>query len=385
MYPAQVESFQNKAILFEKRTLPLVEARAQSETVPRDAVLNALERVIESNIFYQSVRLSRFLRFTVEQTLDGFSSNCKEYTIAIDVYERRADFDPGQDTIVRSEARRLRKKLEEYYGKDGKKDEVIICFRPGSYVPLIRWRTKVENDPQQPAQAVKLWTSDQEMQVLVRPLVSPVDDAPAAAIAFDLSEGILLRLMQQSGIRVLYRPSAEQQQTMAESDGPRIIIDGTVRTVQGQLRVQARTSTANGLVLWSQRFNVEQEASSAIDVADVVAASIVSRVAPQGALLRDCCPNNSYSFYSEALAAENLLNQGTISSITTALEKFETLAVKAPGYVRPHYGIAQCCVSLVEHGTEDWQSLHLRGRKACLEALSSSPARCMPVPLWVAC
>ena len=44
----------------------------------------------------------------------------------------------GQDSIVRTEARRLRKKLKEYYEHEGKDDPVLIYFRLGSYAPVFR-------------------------------------------------------------------------------------------------------------------------------------------------------------------------------------------------------------------------------------------------------
>jgi hypothetical protein len=50
----------------------------------------------------------------------------KEYLIGTEVYERKPPYHPGEDSIVRSEARRLRRKLKEYYESDGKDDPVLI-------------------------------------------------------------------------------------------------------------------------------------------------------------------------------------------------------------------------------------------------------------------
>jgi len=109
-----------------------------SGPVPEKAVRDQLVRLIESPVFAQSERLVRFLRFTVEATLTGKSGTLKEYSIGTEVYDRLASFNPSDDSIVRSEARRLRTKLKEYYESLGANDPVLICYQPGSYAPVFR-------------------------------------------------------------------------------------------------------------------------------------------------------------------------------------------------------------------------------------------------------
>jgi hypothetical protein len=65
-----------------------------------------LERVLASSGFARNERLSRFLRFVVERHLEGKDSEMKESLIAIEVFGRKPDYDPKQDSIVRSEAAR---------------------------------------------------------------------------------------------------------------------------------------------------------------------------------------------------------------------------------------------------------------------------------------
>src|SRR4030095_5174256 len=77
----------------------------------------------------------RFLRFTVEQTIQGQANSVKESVLGMEVFDRPSSFDPRTDTIVRVEARRLRSKLKEYYEGEGRGDSVLIDFPKGSYVP----------------------------------------------------------------------------------------------------------------------------------------------------------------------------------------------------------------------------------------------------------
>lgn len=97
----------------------------------------AVERIATSDGFAQSERLCRFLRFTVQAVLDGKAGEIKEYVIGREVFDRAGDYDPRTDPIVRVEARRLRKKLDEYYAGPGASEPIRIAYPKGSYVPEI--------------------------------------------------------------------------------------------------------------------------------------------------------------------------------------------------------------------------------------------------------
>jgi len=108
--------------------------------IANGAIREELSRMLESPIFAQSDRLARFLRFTVETTLAGQGETLKEYLIGTEVYDRKPPYHPSSDSIVRSEARRLRNKLRQYYESVGKDDPIFIYYRTGSYVPAFRPR-----------------------------------------------------------------------------------------------------------------------------------------------------------------------------------------------------------------------------------------------------
>ena len=100
--------------------------------VDAQLVREEVERILGSSIFAQSDRLARFLRFTVDNALAGKSAALKEYLIGTEVYDRKPPYHPSVDSIVRSEARRLRNKLRQYYESVGKDDPVFIYYRTGS-------------------------------------------------------------------------------------------------------------------------------------------------------------------------------------------------------------------------------------------------------------
>src|SRR5205823_13445621 len=109
-----------------------------------DAVEAALANILASQHFAHSGQLSRFLEFTVAQTMAGRASSLKEYAIGTAVFGRKESFDPRTDGIVRVQAVALRSRLKEYYDAGGRDDGVVIEYRKGSYVPTIRYRSDVE-------------------------------------------------------------------------------------------------------------------------------------------------------------------------------------------------------------------------------------------------
>lgn len=103
----------------------------------RNAIRRELEEVLKSVGFARNERLSCFLRFLVERHLEGRDHELKESVIGTEVFGRKADYSPKSDPIVRTEARRLRQRLHQYYEGNGTKGAVRIDVPRGGYVPEI--------------------------------------------------------------------------------------------------------------------------------------------------------------------------------------------------------------------------------------------------------
>ena len=78
-----------------------------------------LERVLSSASFVRSDRVSRLLRFLVERQTEHRDDEFKESVIGVEVFWKRPDFDPKLDTTVRSEAVRLRARLQRESARHG--------------------------------------------------------------------------------------------------------------------------------------------------------------------------------------------------------------------------------------------------------------------------
>ena len=96
-------------------------------------VLEAVDRIVASSGFANSPRMSRFLRFVVEESVAGRGSDLKEYVIGTRVFDKAESFDPSIDPTVRVEASKLRARLTRYYDSEGQADLVRIEIPKGRY------------------------------------------------------------------------------------------------------------------------------------------------------------------------------------------------------------------------------------------------------------
>ncbi len=116
-----------------------------------------LKRVLASPLFSRAPALSRILSYLCTKYFEGEADSIKEHTIAVEALGRSHDFDPATDTIVRVEASRLRKRLQEYYKTEGSDHEVQILLPETGYRPQFVYRSAAreatEPAPDVPSQA----------------------------------------------------------------------------------------------------------------------------------------------------------------------------------------------------------------------------------------
>ncbi len=114
-------------------------ASSPSTDPPASLVRAELDRILATELFTRSERLSAFLKFIVDRTLAGEGHALKEHVIAIEVYGKGVDFNTAVDPIVRVDARRLRDRLREYYAAADDR-EIVISVPKGSYTPAFHRR-----------------------------------------------------------------------------------------------------------------------------------------------------------------------------------------------------------------------------------------------------
>ena len=167
-------------------------------------IVRHLERVVASRVFAKAGRSQRFLRYLVEETIAGRGEAAKEYTIAMDVFDRDAGYDPAVDATVRVEAGRLRSRLREYYAEEGREDELLLSLPKGGYrltftraagepayeavgeAPALERRPAAPLEPEPALPAERSWDGSPEVH---RPTRSGSLELPAWLFALALALG----------------------------------------------------------------------------------------------------------------------------------------------------------------------------------------------------
>ena len=93
-------------------------------------------RILADGVLAKSPRLYKFFCFICERYFAGRADEIKEYSIALEALGRPVDFDPKKDSIVRVEAHRLRKRLEDYYGGIAADHTIQVIIPCGQYRPV---------------------------------------------------------------------------------------------------------------------------------------------------------------------------------------------------------------------------------------------------------
>jgi hypothetical protein len=109
-----------------------------------------VSRILCSALFRKSRKLATFLQFICEQQQMGKADSINEQRIGTEVFGRNEGYHMGEDSIVRSQARFLRLRLQEYFATEGKDEPIILTIPKGSYVPEFHLREL----PAEPVQAV---------------------------------------------------------------------------------------------------------------------------------------------------------------------------------------------------------------------------------------
>jgi TolB-like protein len=248
-----------------------------------EAVRQQLDRVLASETFANTGRLSRLLRYIVERTLAGEGDQLKEYVLGVEVFDRGDQYDPRLDSIVRVEARRLRAKLEEYYAGAGGRDAVVIAVPRGSYVAIFE-----EGGAGQPQLAfarskrgtlamtlltaailllvvsVAWWTRSAaapNVVIAVLPFEEFSGTAEGSRLAARLTDAVTSELARLGTLAVVSRTSARQFEgvrrplrEVAQALDAQVVMEGTVDATTG-VKVTARLVDAStDRKMWVQEF-----------------------------------------------------------------------------------------------------------------------------------
>jgi serine/threonine-protein kinase len=319
-------------------------ADSAREPVPATTVREQLKRVVNSPGLVSSARLTRFLTHIVNRTLDRDPGSLKEFSIAMEVFDRTSDYDPNIDAIVRVEARRLRSKLKAYYEEGpGRSDPVLIGLRPGSYVPIFRW---LEKKPEQQRQEIGTAIESRRASVAVLPFVNMSPEPEQDYFCDGISEEIINTLTRVSGLNVIARTSAFQFKGVSvdirevgQRLGADLVIEGSVRKAGIQLRITAQAiHSESGHHLWSETFR--RELKDVFAIQEGIAESIAGLLRVHMPEVRVRSSTRNLDAYTRYLRVRFLIHQQSPEALRTAVQQLREVIELFPDYAPAYSGMA---------------------------------------------
>jgi len=342
-----------------------------------------LSRILADRGFRNSPRIKRFLQLAVQRTLAGHTDQLKEYILGRDVFDRGVDFDPRTDSIVRVEARRLRRKLQEYYREVGETDPVAISFPLGSYV------AEFARIPVSPAVLIQSKTERTAV-------VNPPDPRTVAVLPFSnlssepgqqyfcdgITEDIIVSLSSIPELKVIgtasmftLKQSALDRREIGALLGAGTIVEGAVRKNGPLLRISVKIiDSETRQVRRSQVFDWKTPDLFAIE--DEIAHSIADILRVElGAGGSNDIPGDASNAQAHILylKGRQAWNRMTRDGYLSAIDYFSTAISRYPDYAPLHAGLADAYSWLGFWGMVRPSEVLPKSRHAALEALRLDP------------
>jgi len=365
------------------------------------AARRQLERVLASPGFSRNERMARFLRFVVEQHLGGKDSELKESVIAIEVFGRSPDHDPTQDSIVRTEAGRLRARLDEYYRGEGKGDGLVIEVPKGGYTPVFR-RPEAAPQPSngEPKRRSRLglilalvglvavmggvgWWGARHPSTPIGIAVLPFDNLSHDPVNDYFADGLTDELIRNLSIIDGLSPRSRTS-SFAFKSKPRnvreagqelaadYILEGSVLRAGQQLRIDAQLiRVRDDVPIWSGKF--DRELTDVFAIQDEISRGIVNslRLKLGGGRRRY---ETSVEAYDSYLRARKLM-QGGFRDKSQSVGLFEEAITKDPSFAPAYAGLASAYVytSAVFESLGHFEDLKGKMRAAAEKAIQLDP------------
>jgi TolB-like protein/Flp pilus assembly protein TadD len=358
-----------------------VNPRVSASDEPSASTVRAqLGRIVSSDLFSRSDRLSAFLRFIVERTLGGEGDTLKEQVIAFELYGKGPDFNAAADPIVRVDARRLRDKLREYYAS-APHDSVLISVSKGSYTPAFR----VNPLPVAPSGGIAPLGINAVEKLGVLPFVNLSGDPNHDYLAEGLTDETIATLCQIDpiGLVVIGRTSmmGYKRTTKSLADIGReldadYLVESSIRTEHDRLRVTTGLVPARDQAqVWSRSY--ERDLMSVLELQKELSAGIAEQIrswlSPQrsAACARRHTTNpGAYDCYLRGRFAER---QRTAASNAAAILLFEEATAVDPSFALAWCGLADIYASSGINGDGEPAVIAPRARDAATRALVADP------------
>ena len=184
--------------------------------IGREQRVALLQQILSSRTFAKSTRLSQFLEFVCLRDIEGRSQEINEQQIGIHVFGRSPSYNPADDSVVRTQARLLRHRLEEYFEHECPASPFIVTMPKGGYIPLFEVREAAKHtsaasiageSPAKVTETASKASASAEAKV----------DRPLRFRLFLFSTVAILLLLLVAGLFVAYKSFTAVRETQAAS------------------------------------------------------------------------------------------------------------------------------------------------------------------------
>jgi tetratricopeptide (TPR) repeat protein/TolB-like protein len=355
-----------------------------------------LDQILQTRDFAEYPRSRALLKYVVEETLDGRADGLKEAIIGIAVFGRDPGYDTKSDSIVRTQARRVRERLVQYYAS-APAGAVRIGIPKGGYVPEFEF---VQAPPDAPVRKPRqrFWTvaaialvviavglSIGWRRVVARDVhLSAIAVLPFAdldpthryvAFEYGLTEDLERDLSRITGLRIHAKPPADRLTAAERSDyialsrrlGVDALVDGSVDG--SQIRVSLIRAT-DATILWAGAFPADEAIGTVERNIEEAVAGSLGLTLPTRALTQTENPKAHDLFF----AGRTLWATRDPAKTREAIRLFEQAIEIDPNYALAYMGIADAYALMVAHAQIDSKTGIERGEVAARKALELDPS-----------
>ncbi len=341
-----------------------------------------LEKLLASRLFARSTRLCRFLRFSVEESLAGNGGRLKEQIIGMEVFDRKSDYDPRIDPIVRVEARRLRAKLKAYYTSPGRGDSIMIGLPKGAYLPFFKTRAAAPQGSRTSLVATAGSALAPRKSIAVLPFANMMQGADDDYFSDGLTEELIHLLTRIPSLRVVAWSSASKLRGReADLAGIRrqlrvgSVLRGSVRRTPERVRVTVQLiDSASGDYLWSETYDRGLE--NVFEMQGEIARAMVHALRlkltglPQAETPRRA-PN--VACYNLCLQGRFHTNKRSMEGLRKSVERFEEAILADDSCAEAYAGLADAYSLLADYGLMSPAEAVPKARAAAERALELDP------------
>jgi TolB-like protein len=309
--------------------------------------------------------------------------------VGLEAFGKEASFDPRIDTVVRTEARRLRHKLAEYYNTAGQFDAIEIDLPKGGYRPVFSPRLVAPASPPlgpisarflgrkrliiaalvvATATAGVYWLAMRSKassavaplpSIAVLPIENLSSDPEQEYFSDGMTDELITDLAKIRGLRVISRTSVLRFKKakrplaeIAQQLGVDYVVEGTILPLGDRMRITAQLIAArNEHHVWAESYQRNRSDALALqgEVARTIAAQINIRVTPQeqGRLSSRAVRPDAQENY---LKGRFYWHSRDPELVQKSVEYFNQAIAREPGYALAYAGLGDAYQVIASRG-----------------------------------